>query len=483
MTISNKLMLIVLLTIFEISLTLWSVFEISKGAKFHQLNFLHLKYTAEFSSKISSLTIDSVINPAELETIILNIQQQPIDCIDSVNFMNEFIMKQINTYQAVEICVKDIKDTKYALSILSQFKDDKLSKETLIVHLKNSADAFNSNSTLFEKPVKETVSFVMKAMIPLVIIISLFNILFITFMSKTISGSILNAIRLLQNPHKESLAEDIDNNVSGELKVLLDVARKRLKNELLITEVNQKLEKLVEQRTESLTRANGELSQFAYRTSHDLKAPLTASKQLTHFIIEDIQAGEIDTAIENTTRIHDQMGKLEELVMNILSLTEADSLEGSNSLIDFDKILNDIEQRCSGITDPSDYKIIREIPITIEMFNNPARITQILENLISNAIKYRDENKSELPLIKINVSEENNMFQLTVEDNGVGIPADRHNEVFLMFKRFHPKLSFGSGLGLAIIKKHIDYLNGTITMKTSNNGTTFSITIPKVDVI
>ena len=58
---------------------------------------------------------------------------------------------------------------------------------------------------------------------------------------------------------------------------------------------------------------------------------------------------------------------------------------------------------------------------------------------------------------------------------------DRHDEVFGMFKRFHPKISFGSGLGLAIVKKHVDYLKGTITMETSSKGTKFSITIPKVE--
>ena len=483
MTISNKLMLIVILTIFEISLTLWSVLEISKGATYHQLNSLHLKYSAQFSERISPLTKDSIINVVELEEIILNIRQQPIDCLDSVNFLNKFIMKKINTFNAVELCIKDIKDTNYALSIISQFKSEKLGKEKLLFELKNSANTFIETSGLFEKPVTKTVTFIMNTMIPLVIIISFFNIVFITFMSRTISGSIRNAISLLKNPNKESLTEDINKNVSGELKILLDVARERLKNELLITEINQKLEKLVEQRTQSLTRANGELSQFAYRTSHDLKAPLTASKLLTNFIIEDIQAGDIDTAIENTTRIHDQMEKLEELVMNILSLTEADSIETNHAVIHFDNIIDDIQQRCSGITDSSDYIILREIQHDLEMVNNPTRITQILENLISNAIKYRDDNKPELPFVKISVSEDTNAYQLIVEDNGVGIPDDRHNEVFLMFKRFHPKLSFGSGLGLAIIKKHIDYLNGTITMNTSNSGTTFSITIPKVDVI
>jgi len=454
MTISSKLMLIVLLTIFEISLTLWSVFEISNGAKFHQLNLFHLKYATEFSNKVFSLEKDSTIDVVELEKLILDIRQQPIDCLESVNFLNEFIMKQIGTHGAIGICVKDIEDGNRVLLKISEYNDKKISKETFIFELKNAAYAFNESSSLFEKPVTETVLFVMKTMVPLVVGISLFNILFISFMSNTISSSIKSAVDLLKSKNsKESLAEDISKNVSGELKVLLEVAQERIRSEIFVTEINQQLEKLVEQRTESLTRANTELSQFAYRTSHDLKAPLTASKLLTNFIIEDIEAGDIDNAIQDINRIHDQMVKLEDLVMSILSLTEVDSI------------------------------VDREIEPDIQFFSCPIRITQILENLISNSLKYRDEKKSELAFIKVSLLGVADTYQLTVEDNGIGIPEDRHKEVFQMFKRFHPQLSFGSGLGLAIVKKHIDYLDGTIQMQTSPGGTKFIITIPKIGEI
>jgi len=484
MTISSKLMLIVLLTIFEISLTLWSVFEISNGAKFHQLNLFHLKYATEFSNKVFSLEKDSTIDVVELEKLILDIRQQPIDCLESVNFLNEFIMKQIGTHGAIGICVKDIEDGNRVLLKISEYNDKKISKETFIFELKNAAYAFNESSSLFEKPVTETVLFVMKSMVPLVVGISLFNILFISFMSNTISSSIKSAVDLLKSKNsKESLAEDISKNVSGELKVLLEVAQERIRNEIFVTEINQQLEKLVEQRTESLTRANTELSQFAYRTSHDLKAPLTASKLLTNFIIEDIEAGDIDNAIQDINRIHDQMVKLEDLVMSILSLTEVDSIEVNHSLVNVDNILDDIQQRLFGLVNESEYVVDREIEPDIQFFSCPIRITQILENLISNSLKYRDEKKSELAFIKVSLLGVADNYQLTVEDNGIGIPEDRHKEVFQMFKRFHPQLSFGSGLGLAIVKKHIDYLDGTIQMQTSPGGTKFIITIPKLGEI
>jgi signal transduction histidine kinase len=475
-------MLIILLTVFEISLTLLSVFEISKGAKFHQLNSLHLKYSGQFSERVLSLDKDSFIEVAALQTLILKIRQQPVDCLQSVNFLNKFIMKQIGTYNAVELCVKDIEDADLALLTIAKFANQSLSQEMLISELKIIAQTFNTNSALFEKPITETVSFVMKNMIPLVVIISLFNILFIIFMSRTITGSIRSAIALLESTNNEkSFAEDISKNVSGELKTLLQVAQKRLANEVLITAINQDLEKSVEQRTESLTRANSELAQFAYRTSHDLKAPLTASKLLTRFIIKDIQAGEIDNAIADTHRIHAQMEKLEDLVVSILSLTEADSLEPHYCDINLDQVMDDIQQGLSASAILSDCLVLRELECPL--FSDKTRITQILENLISNSMKYKDQTKHELPYVRVMANELPDTYQLTVADNGVGIPQDRHKEVFHMFKRFHPKLSFGSGLGLAIVKKHVDYLQGKITMNTSKGGTTFVITIPKLNTL
>lgn len=107
------------------------------------------------------------------------------------------------------------------------------------------------------------------------------------------------------------------------------------------------------------------------------------------------------------------------------------------------------------------------------------RITQILENLISNAWKYRDESKETTPYVKVSAIELHDAFQLSVEDNGLGIPNDRKDETFQMFKRFHPKVSSGSGLGLAIVKKHVDILKGTIVVDSSPRGTSFMITLPK----
>lgn len=472
-------MIIVVLTCFEISITLFSVFEIIKGAKFHQLNSLHLKYSAVLNEELFELESGLLLNIPLLRTHINNIKQQPVDCLAEVNMLNKMIMKQIGTYHAVEICEKDIQDAKNALAALDLFLIKKIERNELINALKLYLRAVHDNSTFFEKPITDTVSFLVSTMVPLVVFISLFNILFISYMSRNITGSINSLITLLKSKNSpEDLDIEINDKVSGELKILLRVAKERLTNEFLISEVNKKLEDLVKERTKSLTRANEELAQFAYRASHDLKSPLSSTKGLARFIVEDIDDGHLDDARQDAEKIVQQMIKLEELVTGILSLTEVDSTVQQSVEIDFTTILSDIKDRSDSLLKTNQCAFETNIKMTTPTHFQSARIIQVLENLITNAIKYGDPQKQSA-FVRTTIYQQNKHCIIEVEDNGLGIPVDRKGEVFQMFKRFHPQVSFGSGLGMAIIKKHVDYLGGQIEMNTSEKGSIFKLTLPQ----
>ncbi len=92
--------------------------------------------------------------------------------------------------------------------------------------------------------------------------------------------------------------------------------------------------------------------------------------------------------------------------------------------------------------------IQKEFKFSDDLFLQKNRIVLIIENLISNAIKYQDP-KKERPFIKLLTHKtDKNDFVLEVHDNGLGIPKENQKKLFLMFQRFHPKTSFGSGLGL-----------------------------------
>jgi signal transduction histidine kinase len=105
------------------------------------------------------------------------------------------------------------------------------------------------------------------------------------------------------------------------------------------------------------------------------------------------------------------------------------------------------------------------------------RLVLIIENLISNAIKYQDSEEA-TPHLNIRSWNDDAVFIFEVEDNGLGIPEEHREHLFAMFKRFHPKVSFGSGLGLYMMKKSADILGADLVCETPEKGTVFRLSIP-----
>ncbi|MGB1800571.1 MAG: ATP-binding protein, partial [Gammaproteobacteria bacterium] len=229
---------------------------------------------------------------------------------------------------------------------------------------------------------------------------------------------------------------------------------------------------------ENLQRSNEELSQFAYRTSHDLKSPLTTIKGLAKYIDEDLKTGDINEAQENVIKIVLQAEKLENLVIDILNLARADLQEGHEiNAIDFSKIINDCCSKYETLIKDKNIDI-RFNKLTDETFySETVRVTQILDNLIANAIKYSDSKKAN-SYVEISIQSSDTNWHISCLDNGLGIPLGKEKDIFKIFQRFHPDASDGTGMGLSIIKRHIDKLDGKISVNTINNQTNFEIEFP-----
>lgn len=223
--------------------------------------------------------------------------------------------------------------------------------------------------------------------------------------------------------------------------------------------------------------ANDELAQFAYRASHDLKSPITRSRELLEYVIEDIKAKETDIAVGNSRKIVQQLRTLEVLVVDILSMARADLIDEERKKLDFDKLLSDILVRLDGDLSRTECRIEIDINLSGHIDGEYSRFEQILYNLVANGIRYRDQDKPE-SFVKVVITDHNGELVLIVEDNGLGIPENKHEEVFKLFEKFHPSISGGSGLGLAIVKKHVEALGGALQFQSSGSGTTFEIRIP-----
>lgn len=227
---------------------------------------------------------------------------------------------------------------------------------------------------------------------------------------------------------------------------------------------------------QELLQVNQELEQFAYRTSHDLRSPLVSSIGLLSYIDQEIPKDN-KRLNKSVSIVKKSLTGLETLVADILELTKARKLKEDEKLIDIDHIIQNTCEKLSHMENYGRIKFDKKLEFDGKLFSQPNQIILIIENLVSNAIKYQDLDKK-LPFVKIFTYEKNSNFIFEIVDNGLGIPKDKQGDLFSMFHRFHPRVSFGSGLGMYMIKKSIDAINGKIEYEDTDTGSTFRVIIP-----
>ena len=226
-----------------------------------------------------------------------------------------------------------------------------------------------------------------------------------------------------------------------------------------------------------LESANNELTEFTYRISHDLRAPIASSLGMTRVISESIEDRDFDEAAFAVERVNNAMERLDALITDVIDVTktkEADAKKESTPLRD---LIERILEHNSHLPGFERLKIDVRVDPTASVFVEKIFLKQSLDNLISNAIKYLDTKESS-PQLSIDAEVEGSQCTITVSDNGIGIPSDKQSELFGMFKRFHPRKSFGSGLGLYLVRQNINRLGGSILFEPLVKGSKFKIQFP-----
>jgi signal transduction histidine kinase len=268
----------------------------------------------------------------------------------------------------------------------------------------------------------------------------------------------------------ETITETLKRISAGELDILIP---EQDRNDEIGT-LSQAADTFRE-RSQRLNNSNDELSQFAYRTSHDLKAPLVSIIGITEVIKDDLEDQDYEEVKVNIDKIASSAKKLEELIGDILQLSKADHLQETISTVNLYEVSKSIEEKLDNLF--KDNKIAFHFEglkgKTIQC--QSTRLEQVLENLISNAIKYCDPDKQQR-YVKVSMVVNNDKPTLLIEDNGLGIDQKYQSDLFGMFKRFHTNIAFGSGLGLYLVKKHIEKLDASISVESKKGvGSTFVI--------
>lgn len=229
--------------------------------------------------------------------------------------------------------------------------------------------------------------------------------------------------------------------------------------------------------SEELKRSNKELEQFAYIASHDLQEPLRKVIAFGERLKTKYSHILDDTGNDFINRMNSSSMRMQKMINDLLTYSRISSKGNPFKKIDLNTIVNEVISDFEIAIERSKAQIhVSKLP---EIDADSTQITQLFNNLISNALKY--QNKNNIPIIQINSNLlSNNLLQISIKDNGIGIEEQYSEQIFQPFVRLHGRTEYeGNGIGLAICKKIIERHKGSIKLESQlNTGSIFIIEIP-----
>jgi PAS domain S-box-containing protein len=257
------------------------------------------------------------------------------------------------------------------------------------------------------------------------------------------------------------------------IAIIRDVTERQQTEENLQVRANEltHLSKILARTNEELAEKNQELEQFAYVTSHDLKAPLRAIANLSEWIEEDL-AGQLPAENQRQmTLLRRRVYRLEALINGLLEYYRAGRTKVTTETVDVNLLLAEI---IDSLDPPATLKIEIE-PGMPTLQTKKLPLSQVFSNLISNAIKYHHRSDGH---IKISAQERENFYEFAVADDGLGIAPEHQDKVFTIFQTLQSRdQTESTGIGLAIVKKIIETEGGEISLESElGEGATFRFT-------
>ena len=266
---------------------------------------------------------------------------------------------------------------------------------------------------------------------------------------------------------------DAGGRAVGAIETLQDITeRKRAEGEL--QQYQNHLEELVRQRTAELMEVNEELSQYAFVVSHDLRSPLRAIRNYSDFLQEELGHLLNDDQRQYFQGLGRALHYGEDLVNDLLDLSRISRKKIVPHRIELQGFLKELTE---SLHLPVDAEVLLGDGWPA-VLGERTLLEQIFRNLIMNGIKF---NRSQQKQVELGWREDGErQAEIFVRDNGIGIDARYHEQVFRMLQRLHGQNEFeGTGIGLAIVRKAAARLNGTVRIESRPDaGSTFYVTLP-----
>jgi light-regulated signal transduction histidine kinase (bacteriophytochrome) len=241
----------------------------------------------------------------------------------------------------------------------------------------------------------------------------------------------------------------------------------------------EKQQRGLERRAAELARSNADLEQFAYVASHDLQEPLRKVASFCQ-LLEQRYGGQLDERGEAYIAFAvDGAKRMQRLINDLLTFSRVGRTSGGFVTVD---LAAAVARAWEGLeTRVAEAGGVLETELDPEaqhVFGDPSLLQMLLGNLLGNALKYRSEDRA--PRVRVRTSREGPMVRVDVADNGIGIPDEYADKVFVIFQRLHGRDEYeGTGIGLALAKKVVEFHGGTIELRPSPlDGACVSFTVP-----
>lgn len=242
----------------------------------------------------------------------------------------------------------------------------------------------------------------------------------------------------------------------------------------------KEIEQNLTRKAEELARSNADLETFAYVASHDLQEPLRMVASYTQLLAKRYTNKLDSDANEFIAFAVDGAVRMQQLIQDLLSYSRLNTTKKIPHFVLAEAACKSAVQNLKDAISAADASIcVHKLPAVLA---DPVQLTQLFQNLIGNAIKYRSDRP---PKITVSAAGAESQWVFSIQDNGIGIEDKYFDRIFQMFQRLHTRNEYpGTGIGLAICRRIVERHGGKIWVESQcGHGSTFFFSFPRAERI